>query len=113
MGKKSTEATLRMAAGIERLAEIFAQAHARDDRDLGVDEVVRANQALQELVEKRDKNNRELAEYLKRLERDLEQRGQEIEKLLMENDQLRAENYDHRAGLGGLMPPGDKLVIVP
>jgi molybdopterin converting factor small subunit len=108
MGKKSTEATLRMAAGIERLAEIFGR-----DRDPSLDDVLRANNSLKEMIDKRDRELSELASYIKRLERDAEQRGQQLEALLMENDQLRAANYDHRAGLGGLMPPGDKLVIVP
>jgi len=112
MGKKA-QAAERMAAATERLAEIFGEMHARDDRDMSADDIIRASNALKELVHKRDQQLAEVVAYSKRLERDLEQRSLELETLLKENDQLRTENYNHRAGLGGLMPPGDKLVIVP
>jgi hypothetical protein len=93
MGKKAQAAAERMATACEKLAEVFAQAHARD-RDMGVDEVIRANHALQGMIDKRDESIKalqaelaELAAYNKRLERDREQ--------------------------GGLAPEGSELVIVP
>ena len=80
MGKKSTAGIERMAAGIERLAEIFGR-----DRDPSLDDVLRANNALKEMIDKRDQQlaelRAELAEvsaYAKRLERDREQGGSGI-----------------------------------